>query len=280
MNGINVKQEIKEEIHDEIFNEIDYNEVYNDEMLLQSLKFENDEQEYYEYNNGHTNESDLTPNNENTSPKPDNVESEDVYIDDELEVCVQNFDQNIKDPLEIHTTIAESKPETEDQPIPKKSLKKVKLVRVSVKKFQPVKNLIQRTYSKQKTTSNISHTCATCKKQFDTNAELVEHKNLCFKCYKCNLIFANISRAKFKRHLIICMKKTETNALIKGRISTKIENPLVKSCNVCHTTFALQTEMEEHLKQKHPSYAAYACHLCDKKFDSFVNAHYHLNNDH
>lgn len=290
MNEIRVKQEIKQEIEEETHEDIQDNDIYNDdeiyddEMLLRPLKFEEDDQDYCEYNEDSQGSSSYfqNPCTVNSPTKQNYTESENVYIDGEPEVCVTNFNHinqkecSISDPLAIHNTITESEPQP---PQPTKILKKVKLVRIQ-NKIPPIKNLVQRTYSKRITKTDSHHVCTTCKKQFNDVAQLLTHERDCFKCRQCNLIFR--SSLDLILHMKKCRRKDnlEVEHSEPNRLSRKYKKFNRKSCNICHATFAADEEKKEHLKKNHPSYGAYACHLCDKKFDSVERAHIHLNVEH
>lgn len=301
MDEIEIKQEIKQEIKEEIFydtleNEVDYDEV------LDVMKFENDpidSDEYEEsseyqpiHQSSHSNRaSQRALNARNAITQPININCEKVYVQGEPEIYLPSPNQNnlresSSDPLALYNTAPEPTTITttisNPQPIAvhntqlpfANSRRKFKKVRVvAARHVPPVKDLVQKTYSKKH--KELPHVCTTCKKIYPSAPQLRDHERNCFKCKECNLIYGSI--VHLANHMKRCRRRKggEKNQLTKSQN----RNPYVKSksCNICSSTFLTDEEFEEHRKRNHIIPNAYACHLCDSKFDSEHEAHLHVN---
>lgn len=282
MNTYSIKKEIKEEIPDEIY---DNSDVYNEEMLMQPWKFENDI-DYYETDepNKQQFEDDDSFHRSNVysvsdskvSATENNIHCENVYVDGEPTIVLTNQIQNnegasTSDPLAIPVETQSYKAT--------KQLKKIKLVHIP-----PVSHLVQKTYSKRNINDPKTEQkpalkqfiCSTCKNHFKSMSELQQHERICFKCKQCNLIFQDL------KYLIKHMKKCQKSVMQKRRNwrSEESNRSNKKSCDICMTTFLFNEDLEEHRRKKHFVSNAYACHLCDSKFDSEDETHIHLKNAH
>lgn len=291
MNEFRIKQEIKEEVPDDIY---DNSDVYTDDMLMHPWKYE-DEIDYYKTDepnqrkfknddNFHRTNVDSVSNSKSTET---NIHCENVYVDGEPSAVPTNQTQLNEqsgctaDPLAIPIPIPisiqkgiDSEAFNASENKTAKPLKKIKIVHVP-----PVRDLVQKTYSKRSTNDPKpaqKFNCSTCKRSFRSTFELLLHEAACFKCKQCNLIFKDSEC--FNKHMKTC-KQT----VVRKKLSWRNEQSTAskrKSCNVCMTTFMFDEDLEEHRKIKHFVSNAYACHLCDSKFDSEDEAHIHLKNAH
>lgn len=312
METTRVKQEIKEEIPDEMYTNDE--EHFANISTPQNVKFDYEFEEElsdYEYSEpvgeynaiedvgdsslGH---SSGHPAERSATEQQHHVEYEDVYVDGEPEVCLENFpvlidnrpNESASDPLAFHAPVAEV-PHNVDQPRKEPKLYVVRTVRAEqVRKVLPVKALVNRTYSSKHRTANKVierkqlFTCVGCNQSFHNPLEYQRHKNSCyFKCEKCNLIYR-------KEELFImhqkkyCSKHANKTLKEDGQpltFNTPDQFRRKKiSCNICYTELESTQQLEAHRKENHFTPNAYACHLCDRKFDSDMEAVIHLNRDH
>lgn len=155
-------------------------------------------------------------------------------------------------------------------------------------KAPPVKDLVNRTYSSKcrKLNTDTQLVCRTCKKSCLNANDLLEHRRICnstkHKCHSCNLIFGRMEY--LTNHMKKCPKLHERSKKLPKasqqtqiRISTKFNK---KSCTICCIELGSAEELAEHERKNHFVPNAYACHLCDSKFDSEQDALIHLRNTH
>lgn len=291
-----IKQEIKEELLDDIYTNSE--EIYDESMMLEMVKYEEDEDQP---NDENLNTSEIyskviKPNQSNQVTCDDDnfVENDDLYVDGEREVFIANLNQNYSkestsDPLAFHaapesidTEVDPHKNSQLDPPSTDSNHKKVVRVRVlRTPKVPPLNKLVYKTYSQEHRTAPSKrqiHSCSTCKKIFGNLNQLREHERNCFKCEQCNLIV--ISMEYLVNHLTKCRRKKDEHKLLSKRLQNTSGSIEKKSCNICYISFVSDDDMEEHQKQNHTIPNAYACHLCESKFDSEFEAHQHLGNAH
>lgn len=313
-----IKREIKEEFIDELIPNVQEDFHLS---LSQRVKIENefdDELSNYEYaepetsvgecsstinerkNGNHfrvyTAKASASTCQQNTS------QYENIYIDGEPEVSIDKF-KTLKnyhskgvesDPLALHTTPFDEQ-ENQSDSTPKAEQKMV----TRYKKVVPIKNLVNRTYSKSTDGTNniqtkyLQYECDVCCLSFSNPSTFQQHRDNCFvKCKDCNLIF------KEKEELVahvdtfcpLRVKRTLLTSSYPSRYQQrwkrqKVVNPgyprpETKSCNICCIELESVEQLEEHRKQNHFMPNAYACHLCDEKFDSNHEARSHLKKDH
>lgn len=297
-----IKTEIKEETADELVesdvplsdvmkleeNEPDYSE-YNQpqDYMLKSEEGEQDEEEEggkeeesaYSYDYNMKNESKKNP-----------VECENIYIDGEPAVLLTNFNGSVQnhlkddalDPLAINTPIErqiQRRIQTDITP----SLHPAKRICiVSNMKAPPVKDLVNRTYSSKcrKPKSDAGCVCKTCEKIFSDSTQLRNHERICnLKCMNCNLIFQR--KEYLTKHMKRCIPGNHSETSIvpaQSRIRNSHRNS--KSCNICLVELGSIEELAKHKKENHFVANAYACHVCDRKFDSNLEAVIHLQDTH
>lgn len=300
-----IKTEIKEETPDEMFE----NGIYSDASVVShAVKSEFNELDNYEYEqpeeysmlHGEEDSSTSDDFNAKHAPKRKHIECENVYIDGEPEVCITNFNglmqnrskEDASDPLALHITPVErpiqerarqepSKPSNYEQP--------KRICIVSTKRAPPVKDLVNRTYSSKyrKLKAGTRYSCETCKKLFSDVNQLRNHEHFCIskqnKCRNCNLIF---QRTEYlMEHVKKCPKvanepgKPTPNASVQSQLY-KISHRSSKSCNICLVELGSEDELAKHKKENHFVANAYACHMCDSKFDTEQDALLHLRNTH
>ncbi|XP_031620658.1 zinc finger protein 639-like [Contarinia nasturtii] len=289
MDEMYIKKEIKEEIPDEI-QPNSQEDIPPETMLLNHLiKLEENDLNYEDlYNQGCSSLNNDYASNEDEEP-------ESVYVDEEPEVFIANFPHDTKevnDPL-ASTEQQEEPEQQQEEPghqeaevKPKFWSSDVKMRKVRVIRTPPLKNLVKKTYSLQHRMASKSqirtsglpgtcNSCRTCKKSFESVTHLRQHELACFKCKHCNLIV--ISLNYLVHHMAKCRRKIDTSKSVsKGRSNGGLNK---KSCHICYAK-CTNEEMEEHLKRNHLIPNAYACHLCDCKFDSEFEAHQHLKKAH
>lgn len=191
---------------------------------------------------------------------------------------------------------------------PSTSASKKRLIPIKIKKVMPVRALGNKTYSKNKTTSIAStsydlktYKCDICCETFTNKSQHIEHSLKCnVRCNYCHQPFkVNTLRLIHEKMCKMCPKETAIlgsqekviitehlpcNALKKPRELKrehiwKDKNGFV-SCNICNAKFTTLVELFEHDKNNHLTPNAYACHLCDKKFDLETTAIQHLKRHH
>lgn len=280
MDEFQIKQEIKEEIQDDFYQTTEYED--NESMLLNVVK---DEDDFNEYEDNQPNYQDEEDSRHSKVHCSENTEI--VFVNGEPEIFVPMNIQQIKednsDPLDItpeRSTSAAIQPIILSTPLTtenRESFKKIRVVR-TMKKTPSVKDLVQKTYSKKH--REAPHLCTVCKKIFSSANLLREHERSCFKCKQCNLIVANMSH--LVNHMRKCRRKrrdepTNLPSNKQTRHSRYMGN---KSCNICSLTFFSYKELVEHQRQNHATPNAYACHICDQKFDSEIEALSHISTSH
>lgn len=276
MDEIKIKQEIKEEIQEDFYHTSNYEG--NESMLLNVVKDEEDFDEY-EDNQPNYQDEDASSCSENTEKVFINGEPE-IYIP--INVQQINFKEENSDPLDI---TPEQPTSTSMQPIirdiqmtseKRDNFKRIRVIRL-MKEPPPVKDLVQKTYSKKH--KEAPHSCTVCKKIFCSVHLLREHERSCFKCKQCNLIVSTMSH--LVNHIKKCRRKEQNEPANSpkqirhaGYVGSK------SSCNICSFTFLSNKELVEHQRQNHATPNAYACHICDRKFDSETEALCHISTCH
>lgn len=237
-----------------------------------------------------------------------------VYVEDEPEVFYEDISdnfckENASDPLAMNTTAAYANdtaratithppnapaaatlirlPVGQKRPPPKMPEQNQKLL--VIRKVPPVNQLVNKTYSsahrlppKPKTW----HTCDVCARSFSNPNELRQHRSRCFfKCKKCNLI-CNTS-AQLKTHIKQCttapsktkkqIQKQRSAEALRARAKLDQSQTLP---NIYCSEFDSDEELYTHRKQSNIVANAYACHLCERKFDTNLDARDHLERDH
>lgn len=324
MDSNHIKREIKEEIIDELIPNV--GEDF-DLSLSQRVKIENefdDELSNYEYaepessveecstiidereNGNHLNV--YTAKASASRCQQTTIEYENVYVDGEPEVSIDKFKTLMNnhskavesDPLALHTTTPFDERENQLDASDSDSMPecKRKMIKVHLKKVVPIKNLVNRTYSKSADGTNniqtkyLQYECDVCFRSFSNTSTFQQHRDNCYvKCNDCNLIFkvrealaAHIDEFCSKRvkRTIPTSYPTRLQPFKRPKISKPAQpcSSSSKSCNICCIELESVEQLEEHRKQNHFMPNAYACHLCDKKFDSNPEARSHLKRDH
>lgn len=288
-----IKPEIKEE---EAFDEFFDDEQFTDENLTHTVKIENDEAEYFDYDQPnedaiHAQTSNPAVSTAKTKPIQNQIECENVFIDGEPEICITNLPNRSKedasDPLALSTPPRKPSPCTQ----PKRFIIELK----RAKKAPPVKDLVNRTYSSRhrNATKDRHHACKTCKRPFADIVSLQNHTRVCIlnknKCQHCNLIFQTFSY--LVDHMKTCRvangNSNEISTTLTPTERVRLSSTLgsssrnaCKSCNICYIKLGSEEQLAAHRKQSHFIANAYACHLCENKFDNERDALLHLQNAH
>ncbi|XP_055310374.1 zinc finger protein 60-like [Sitodiplosis mosellana] len=295
MDGIEIKQEIKEEIQDDYYHTRENEEDFNESMLLEVIKYEDDDEDFDKYEEQRYQDERSSHFKVYCAENP-----EKVFVNGEPEIYIPtvqptNYKESNSDPLyitpepTITTTSASIAPVIHNTQLPtakREEFKKFRVVRavkdmksdLNLKvKVPPVKDLVQKTYSKKH--KELQHPCTICRRIFSSVRLLREHERSCFKCKQCNLIVASMSH--LVNHMKKCRRKRK-DVLANASSKQHPRNSHVpdRSCNICSSTFQSVFELEEHQRRNHLTPNAYACHICDKKFDSESQAHIHISSSH
>lgn len=111
-----------------------------------------------------------------------------------------------------------------------------------------------------------------------------------YVCDKCKLV---LSSAELLKSHVECVHNKREKGINSRKIHKVTSSPPSNhnryrdrpyklrplSCNVCYVDFGSHQEVQEHQKV-HLVPNAYACHLCEEKFDSEFTAHHHLYSAH
>lgn len=238
------------------------------------------------------------------------VACENIYIDGEPEVCIENF--NV---LNNQTNSAIDPLASCDEPEGRRSdrTKNVNQLTSSsismassssetisiyhFKKVPPVQKLVNKTYSikhrtahktKSMATPTTTYKCDRCNQTFYGASEYRDHyvKNQClYKCSDCNLIYRSAQLLKIHKTKFCSTKplKKHKHPIKQTKPVTQMIEPsqfVQKSCNICLVKIDSSDEWTEHQRKYHFMPNAYACHLCDQKFDYDYQVMWHLNRDH
>lgn len=276
MDGITIKQEIKEEIQDVLY-DTDADD-YKEPVLLDGIKFEKDQAEQF---NDYDDVYEYHLNNRSGHSSKFNCEK--VYVHGEPEVYnpTSHHIENNSDPLALciapETTATAASVRRQNASVVYDTHLTIANNQQNLNEFRvvPVKNLVHRTYSKKQ--KEVPLACTTCKKNFASVSQLRDHGRNCFKCKKCNLFVASMT--DLLDHIRKCRRRRKnenqnSSSKVQIRYHTKST-----SCNICSLKFLSDEELVEH-KRSHLVPNAYACHLCESKFDSEQDAHLHLKNAH
>lgn len=277
MDELQIKKEIKEEIQDDFYHTSEYED--NESMLLNVVKDEEDSNDY----------EDNQPNYQDHFKMYCSGNTEKVFVNGEPEMHIPtnmqpiNNKEDNSDPLDItpeRPTSASIQPNLNNTQLTTgkcDNFKKIRVVRALIP--PPVKDLVQKTYSKKH--KEAPHLCTICKKIFPSVYLLREHERSCFKCKQCNLIVANMTH--LVNHMKKCRRKRQdepTNSAPNKQMRHGGFMGRSKSCNICSFTFLSYKDLVEHQRQNHATPNAYACHICDKKFDSETEALSHISTCH
>lgn len=233
-------------------------------------------------------------------PRQTHTEYEiEAYIDDEPEIFIENLeDQHLKDPLAMNTnvvcsngSVAKAMPHLTPSPAsltqapvepPLVELYRMRPVMPS--KVPPIKPVVStKTYSSahRLVTTRPSHSCPHCARSFANSHELVTHRNLCFlKCKKCNLICRSVTQLRLHNQHCTKQISKQKKAVASREVTAGKKARKGNSCDICCTQFSSAKELAAHRKQNHFIANAYACHLCERKFDFNYDAVNHLKRDH
>lgn len=294
MNRVQIKDEFQENEINEI-----KQEVYADYEIIDDYEVKEELSEY-DYSYLVTDESEL---NEHLSEKladvgtsylnTDAKESIELSPEEEPEIYVfAAVDSSCTDPLGLSTTIEttisnklieNTKTSTKQRLLSHLKTKAETNFANSSHKLQVKKPM--KTYSRRKPNGiakvTIKHVCYMCKKIFPNEILLSFHQKLKHKvkCKRCNLLFLNVESWRDHQINSNCSKYEDIQKMFPGlKPTTKKPKRNMNSCDICYVQFDCSDELNEHRKSHH--FAAFACHMCNKKFDTIEATKIHLKHVH